>query len=385
VDFYKDIIGEFLGDKTDENAALSPMSIFFSLASLAEITQGETREQILSLLGTKSAEQARDLAKATWLNIYSNGVSYEGPEENDQLIIPANSFWLNQNAELSGNADIGKILKNDHFTSFYKGDPSDKNYVNAFRSWLNKHTGGLLEDFAEKADFSPEEIFKLVNTVLLEVSWMQPFNKDNSFTGDFYTQNGVSSAEYMFREYDVSGRYYENDDFSAVSIGTKSHAEMWFILPENGNTVYSLINSGSYAGLINELKDKNSTAFDPPEGYDLYCIQYTIPKFDITSEYHLPEKLAELGVTDAFDAEKADIPFITMKDGSNIYITDATQDVRVKIDEQGISAAAATVMVGGTGEPVFKYIDFTADRPFMFLITSDGAPLFAGVVNEPGK
>ena len=41
--------------------------------------------------------------------------------------------------------------------------------------------------------------------------------------------------------------------------------------------------------------------------------------------------------------------------------------------------------MGGSGMPPEDEVDFTLDRPFLFVLTSAaGQPLFAGVVNLPG-
>ncbi len=60
--------------------------------------------------------------------------------------------------------------------------------------------------------------------------------------------------------------------------------------------------------------------------------------------------------------------------------------MRVTVDEEGVSAAAYTVMMADAGGamPPEKEVDFILDRPFLFVITgNDGLPLFTGVVNDP--
>lgn len=59
--------------------------------------------------------------------------------------------------------------------------------------------------------------------------------------------------------------------------------------------------------------------------------------------------------------------------------------LRVMIDEEGCTAVAYTVMAAvGAGMPPDEEIDFTLDRPFLFVITGDGElPLFVGIVNQP--
>ena len=59
--------------------------------------------------------------------------------------------------------------------------------------------------------------------------------------------------------------------------------------------------------------------------------------------------------------------------------------MRVAVDEEGVTAAAYTVMaMSGSGMPPEDEMDFTVDRPFLFAITSDdGLPLFVGSVYQP--
>ena len=58
---------------------------------------------------------------------------------------------------------------------------------------------------------------------------------------------------------------------------------------------------------------------------------------------------------------------------------------RVAIDEEGVTAAAYTVMPApGAAMPPDEEVDFVLDKPFLFAITSEtGLPLFMGVVQNP--
>ena len=57
---------------------------------------------------------------------------------------------------------------------------------------------------------------------------------------------------------------------------------------------------------------------------------------------------------------------------------------RVQADEDGVEAAAFTaVKMEGTAL-IEENIDFTVDRPFLFVLTGDdGSILFTGLVNRP--
>ena len=72
-------------------------------------------------------------------------------------------------------------------------------------------------------------------------------------------------------------------------------------------------------------------------------------------------------------------------DRNDIFLAKAQHDSRVAIDEEGVTAAAYTVMMtAGAGMPPEDEMDFVVDRPFLFVITNqDNLPLFVGIVNQP--
>ena len=74
-----------------------------------------------------------------------------------------------------------------------------------------------------------------------------------------------------------------------------------------------------------------------------------------------------------------------MTDMDGIYLSQAEHAVRVAIDEEGVTAAAYTVMASaGSGAPPEEEVDFTLDRPFIFVVTNpNNVPMFIGIVNNP--
>jgi serine protease inhibitor len=113
-------------------------------------------------------------------------------------------------------------------------------------------------------------------------------------------------------------------------------------------------------------------------------VNQSIPKFDVTSQIDLRAGLQALGVTDVFDPALSDYTPMTT-DRSDIFLSKAQHDALVIIDEEGVEAAAYTVLANpGASMPPQAEIDFVVDRPFLFLITgADGLPLFIGMVNHP--
>ena len=119
---------------------------------------------------------------------------------------------------------------------------------------------------------------------------------------------------------------------------------------------------------------------DPLEDYTRVAL--SVPKFDVTADSDVIPALKEMGVKKVFDHGGADFSPLT-EDRDDIAVDKVQHSARVKIDEEGCEAAAFTaVMAEATGAFVDEPIDFTLDRPFIFVINgAGGAPLFVGVVN----
>ena len=101
--------------------------------------------------------------------------------------------------------------------------------------------------------------------------------------------------------------------------------------------------------------------------------------------------LKQLGITDIFDIDKADLSGIT---STEAFIDTALHKANIEFSNEGIKAAAATGM-GGAGaagcwftydyEVPVKEVNLTFDKPFLFLIRdkNSGEVWFAGTVYEP--
>ena len=119
-----------------------------------------------------------------------------------------------------------------------------------------------------------------------------------------------------------------------------------------------------------------------------------IPLFKYEYQLDLMNDLQEIGITDIFDSDKADLSNIVKSKGN--YIDKAIHKANIEFSNEGIKAAAASAMggagaTGGGFEYLYKIpverIDLTFDKPYMYLIRdkSSGEVWFVGSVYEPIK
>jgi serpin B len=110
-----------------------------------------------------------------------------------------------------------------------------------------------------------------------------------------------------------------------------------------------------------------------------------LPKFKIEYSVELAKPLEELGMTTAFDTDKANFSGISSEP---LYISAALQKTFVEVKEEGTEAAAVTglsVAAGAFEMPPPKRFQMIVDHPFLFLIEDNqtGTILFIGLIYDP--
>lgn len=363
--FFQKSTVQILSSKEAKNRVYSPVSLYLALGMLAETTDGNSRKQILELLGYNSIEELRTQAHAVWnLNFCDDGLSKS---------LLASSMWLDN--DLPYNEDTLKNLADNYYSSSFSGEMGSDEYNKALRDWLNHNTGNLLTDYADTSAFDPETVLGLFTTVYFEAQWSSPFSEESNTTEVFHAQQDDIEHEFMNKT--CQDRYYWADNFSAARLYFSESGSMWFFLPDENVSVDEVLNNEEMFAIISEPYEYENGKYTK--------INFSVPKFDVSSEAELSEHIKALGITDVFDMEKADFSILS-SDNSEIYLSRANQNSRVKIDETGCVAASYTELMlnAGSGPPKDEEIDFTLDRPFIFVITGySGMPLFVGVVETP--
>ena len=344
-----------------ENKTVSPANIYFALAMLANVTDGNTRAQVLDTLGYDDTDSLNANAKNLWEKLYkNNGLSTS---------VLANSLWTSD--EYSYNQDTVNKLKDELYASSFTGDFADPAYSQALRDWINEQTGGLLKEQSKGVGFSDETVFALASTIYFKAQWQDKFHKLYTKTKTFHGTHGDTEADFMHSGF--SRRYYYTDGFCATEASLAEGGKMLFILPDENKSVDDIIKGDKLYDLIADGGSIDSKYLP---------VNLALPKFDVAYDKNISDELQDMGITDAFDDSRAD--FSQLVTGIPTELTSVNHAARVKIDEEGCEAAAYTVMtVDGTAAPPKDEVDLVLDRPFIFVVTGeDGLPRFIGTVNN---
>ena len=364
--FVQESAGTVLSEGDTENVLYSPLNLYFTLSMLAELTDGNSRAQILDVLGLDDMDELRRKVPALWTGNYrADGTMRCGF---------ANSVWLNDTVPY--HTETVETLAETYYASVYQGTMGDPDYTQTFRNWLNEQTGGVLSDEAASASLTEESLLSLASAVDYAAEWLSGFSEEATESGTFHTPSGDVSCDFMYKETDH--HYYWGENFAAISLNFNgARGRMWLILPDEDAAVSDLLEddevSALYLGGVT-----NSEYLE---------VHMRIPKFDISADLELSGVLQNLGITDVFRAETADFSPLTSELSGELYVSEAKHAVRLKIDEDGCTAAAFTTMsVTMAPPPPDEWVEIAFDRPFLFAVTGeDGSVLFMGIVNDPTK
>lgn len=360
--FFKAGNSRFLLTEKNENKIWSPVNAYIGLAMTIELTEGETRQQILDLFGAENTEELRKQVSAVWESAYR--------DDSHEICTLANSLWLEDG--LQYNEEATDALAYHYYASVYQGDLGSTKINKAIAAWINNNTSKFLEESTKGIFLSPETVMALYSTLYFQAKWSDEFSESKNTEGVFYGPDGDTQAVYMNKKLKQMD-YYWGENFSAVNLWLKNGSAMWFILPDEGKTVEDVLNDGTYMEMVLSNQWENSKYMK---------VNLSVPKFDVASTTDLSDGLKDMGVTKVFEENVAEFSALTAD--SPIYLTGANQSVRVQIDEEGVKAAAYLEMKGaGSAAPPEEIIDFVLDRPFLFVIEKENVPLFAGCVNCP--
>lgn len=339
------------------NFIISPLSLQILLGMLLNGAQGQTADEICQVLGYGKGETDA-------VNEYCQAMMQQLPQldKKTQLSL-ANAIALNQQYQLhdSYKKTVSQYFDADVFNLDFSDKKGSAKIIN---EWCSDHTNGLINDI--DPNVNPDMLAILMNALYFKGLWSSPFSKEDTKDETFTLESGKTIKVPMMKKTAEELLYQENDTFSAIRLfyGKGAYA-MTVILPSEGKTlsdVTATLNGASWNEFLSHMVLCDA---------DLW-----LPRFETNSSINLNDILSAMGMSTAFDPEKAN--FKAMSEYA-LCLSLVQQDAIIKVDEEGTEAAAITIgAVGTTSVP--NNVVFHANRPFLYLITETGRGtiLFAG-------
>lgn len=341
-----------------ENTVYSPVSLYMALGMVTELTEGQTKRQVTNLLGVSDSEALRQWTQSLWRQLYR--------DEKDSALWLGNAAFLNE--AMTFHKEPLEVLAKDYYASSYCLPMGTSGADKAIAAWLNQQTNDLLTDDTGAIRTEKRDLLRLYNTIYYKAPWQAEFF-GGATAEDIFTAADGTEQKTDFMHISIEGSpVARGEGYRRASLYLKDGGEMTFYLPDEGVTVEELLQREN---LLGELL---------PVDEWVAQVNWSVPKFDLHDSLKLNDALQALGVTDAFDKNKADFAPLTEQPA---YVESVNQAARVKLDEEGIEAAAYTeVDVNAAAAPPQELAEeeMNLNRPFLFAIWKDGAPLFVGAV-----
>ncbi|WP_406147221.1 serpin family protein [Streptomyces anulatus] len=330
------------GTGTGTGFVCSPAGLWLALAAVAAGARGATAAELRALLGTADREAApvvtalaRELARTGALGVATR-VWSRVP------VLPA----------------FQEALPDVRF------DPMDPAAADA---WVREATGGLIERLP--LEITDETLLALVNVLALKARWEKPFEARRTQDLPFTDAAGaVTPVPTMAKDVPpadawTAGGAYVVELRCATEPGGGPGARVRLVLGE----------PGAGAGRVLPVGWASRAEGAP---LDTDRVTIALPRLTLRTRVPVTVQLASLGVRLAL-TDAADFSGLSREP---LAISDVVQEAVLKIAEEGVEAAAVTVvaMRAGSAPRQQRVHHIAFDRPFgvVVLAGTDDTPLF---------
>ena len=343
------------------NGVYSPISLWFALAMLAETTEGDSRREILDALGAEDVEQLREWADSLWHALYT--------DDGTAAVLLGTSMWLDRGVDF--RQDTLDALAEHYYAGSYQAPMGTDEADQALADWTAEQTRGLIGADGKVLETTPDTLMVLASTLYAMGRWVNEFQPENNTDDVFTAADGTQQqAEFMHRTEDAN--FIRREGYQAAALNSTA-GQVVFVLPDEGVAPRDLLADPGFLGSLDVYGEDG-----------IYGeVQWSLPKFDVSSDLDLKSTLTGLGITSVLDPEASDFSPLTSTEP--VWLDQAKQIARVQVDELGFQAAAVTLLAmagGGAPEDDPRICIMDLDRPFLFVIRSGDAVLFAGVVDS---
>jgi serpin B len=352
-----------VSETTDDNFMISPLSVNYALAMTTNGAKNNTLEQMLTTLGFEGFEISE-------FNEFFHYIMNEIVDLDNKVTLSiANSIWYrNTFTVVQSFLDVNHEYYNAHIQSLDFDSPEAVSTIN---DWVSDNTNDKIPTIID--NIPPDAIMYLINAVYFYGKWRYEFDDSQTQNGDFYISS-TNSIQVEMMKMEAGLKYYFDESVYVVELPYgQGNFVMDILLPvydSNPSDLIATLNQARWTEITQGLYDQD--------------ILLTMPKFQFEFENDLIPMLNELGMTDLFNPNAADLSGINGTGG--LFVSKVKHKTYIDVTEKGTEAAAVTaVEVSLTSATPDGPVYFTCDRPFVFIIRerSTEVILFTGVVKNP--
>ncbi len=358
-----------LADPSD-NVVVSPLSIAIALAMLEPGATGDAQTQLRTLLHIDDPVAWHASMNALSRELEARVAELPGPDDEQDpgefVARIANAAFVQPDYPfLPAYLDVvgtnyGAVIEE---LDFLVDQMAAADRINEF---IADATDDHITDLVSASDLAPETKLALVNALLLRASWQSQFVAEATVDDEFTLHDGSSvTVPFMHGFGDRSG---SGDGWVAASKQLVGNVRLDVVLPDEGR--------------FDEVADTLPSVLSEFDQYATSGAELVVPRFETRVDVALTDVLQGIGLTAPF----AEGNLLGIADDPKLVLDKALHQTWLSVDETGIEAAAATVLVMiATSAPALEPVPVVLDSPFLFRIVDgvSGATLFTGRIMDP--
>lgn len=363
VDLFRNTVMKDL--ENGKNTLVSPESVLFALGMTEGGAKGDTLKQMQNVL-------CKDVDTDTF-NKNMNKLMTSAQSSSDFKFSIANSVWVKDMQGMTLTEQFARSCKQMYNAEMFKAPFNDET-LKQMNNWVNEKTDKMIPKIID--EFGDDTAAVLLNCIAFDAKWEKPYEKKDVVENrEFNLQSGKKVNCSMMHSEE---KLYVSDDKSQGFIKNYKGGKYAFmaILPNEDVSLSDYVKSMTAQSFAKMYAGKTTQ----------YQVLASVPKFKYDYSAKLNDTLKQMGITDAFDGEKAD--FSGMTEQQKLFISNVLHKTHIELDEEGTKAAAATAVtmdVSGALPAKEDIKEIRLDRPFAYAImdTQTGLPVFMGTVCDP--
>lgn len=361
--------------KQNENVILAPSNAFAALAMLLAGLDGSSLSQLEGVMHV-----SRDALLAQFSALAESG--------SKNVISESSSAWLSNKVTLLESYLV--TLKNTfgadaHHQVDFGSSASENEAVRAsINRWVASHTNNNIQELLPPASISGLTRLVLASAIHFLGNWKSPFKFGFTEKAPFTLADEVSKTQVELMSQTTVFNYLHDKQGGLAALVLPyqdSSAEMVVLLPESAASFNDLLSHENSARLQDLLLQSSAAG-----SWEAVKVAVKLPKFEFATSADLVSSVRSLGATDLFSSDQLNLgSALTQAVGHGIAVTNIFHQARIRVDEKGTEASAATGAIAGLAKrkTAEKIIEFTCDRPFLFGIVDSKRILFIGAVHKP--
>jgi serpin B len=348
------------------NIIASPFSIATALAMTLNGAEGETYQGIAQTLQLQEVDVEALNAAAQALTAHVDSLD---PEVRIKIV---NSIWVNPAMTLRPEYQ-GLVER------VYGGRVDRLTDAATINSWIAEQTDGKITDMIDSDRVDLLTAAFLINAITFQAKWVHQFPMGDTFDRPFTTDNSTQVSPQMMTRSQSPFQYMQGDGFEFIRL-PYGNGRMSMVIALPGDVI-------SASDLQMSAQDWTHLMV-PLHRVEAVTGSLMLPKFRNEFDARPNAILRDMGMTLAYDQDRANFSGMVQSAPDNVYVSDVHHRAGIAVTEEGTEAQATTVVEmrfrGAGGSGGFR---MHIDRPFFYSIQDDRThlPIFMGWINDPTK